>query len=66
MSKNTTYANNLKYVNDFDFDKELEVLAHSFKLGRLGKQIRETNKLNKEYSQSKTTHKKSKDPMKWM
>jgi hypothetical protein len=70
MSSNSAYVNNIKdmFVNEFDFDedKELENLAHSLKLMRLGKKLRETNKLDKDYCVSdKTTHKKSKNPKKW-
>ena len=69
-NNNKTCVNNIKYVfvNDYEYDedKEMENLVHSFKLERLGKQLRETNKLDKEYCVStKTTHKQSKNPKKW-
>jgi hypothetical protein len=56
------------FVNECDFneDQEMDDLAHSLKLVRLGKKLRETNKLDKEFCVStKTTHKQSKNPKKW-
>jgi hypothetical protein len=63
-------VNNIKEVLvngcKFDEDKELDDMAHTFNLMRLGKQIRATTKLDKELCVSiKPTHKKSKNMKKW-
>jgi hypothetical protein len=63
-----TYDNIKVIVEDFDFneDEEMENLAHTLKLVRLGKKMRENSKLNKDVNvSSKTTHKKSKSGKKW-
>ena len=68
MSSNMACVNNIRELKDFDFDedKEMAGLAHTFKMMRLGKQLRETSKLDKELNApSKNTHKKSKNPLKY-
>ena len=69
MSSNGSmaYVNNLKdtFLNDFDEAKEMDYLVHSCKMARHGKQLRQTTKFEKEYSEStKYTPKKSKNPCK--
>ncbi len=64
-----TYDNNTKViVNEYDFDedKDMDDLVHTFQLVRLGKKLRENSKLMKDLNlSSKPTHKKSKNTKKW-